>query len=123
VATLWRAVVDTGALNSWSLACMGAGRPCGVMVRGGGHGRDWDKDVASGAGAGAIGMVCGVHDVMVGQCEMGSLGLWWVECSDEGSSASFYVPGPWAICGRTPTYGRIGEKGKIKRNREQVRPG
>jgi hypothetical protein len=39
MATLWRAVVDTGALNSWSsLACW-------VTVRGGGHGRDWDKDV------------------------------------------------------------------------------
>jgi hypothetical protein len=28
VATLWRAVVDTGALDIWSFACMGAGRPC-----------------------------------------------------------------------------------------------
>jgi hypothetical protein len=28
VAALWRAVVDTGALNIWSFACMGAGRPC-----------------------------------------------------------------------------------------------
>jgi hypothetical protein len=27
VAALWRAVVDTGALNIWSFACMGAGRP------------------------------------------------------------------------------------------------
>jgi hypothetical protein len=62
VATLWRAVVDAaGALDIWSLACMGAGGPCRVTVRGGGQGHDWEKDVGDGAGAGVVGVVCGVH--------------------------------------------------------------
>jgi len=105
VATLWRAVVDTGSpFNIWSFACTGAGRPCRVTVRGDGQGHGWDKSVA-GAGR-TVGMVCGgVHGSRVDV-------KWvlWVECSDEGSSSSFYVPGPWAICGRIPLWPDLGEK-------------
>ena len=61
VATLWCAVVGTGTFIIWSLARMGAGRPCRVTVRGGGQGRD--KNVREGAGAGIVGMVRGVHGI------------------------------------------------------------
>lgn len=66
-----------------------------MTVGGGGRGHEWDKMVAGGAGAGIVGLVCGGVHGSRGLCEMGL-----VECSDEGSSLSFYVPGPWAICGR-----------------------
>lgn len=60
VTTLWRAVVDTGALVIWSRASVNA-RTCWVTVRGGGCGHDWDENAAGGGVAGAVGVVCGVH--------------------------------------------------------------
>ena len=45
-----------------------------MTVTGGGRGCDWDEKVRDGAGAEIVGMVCGVHGLDVGGCEMG---LWW----------------------------------------------
>lgn len=56
VTTLWRAVVDTGALAIRSRASVNA-RPCWVTVRGGGCGHDWDENAAGGGVAGAVGVV------------------------------------------------------------------
>lgn len=108
VATLWCAVVDTGALNSWSLACC-------VTVRGGGHGCDWDKDVGGRAGAGAIGMVCGVHDGMVGRCEMGVFGSLVGGMQRRGLIRELlWSRGHGRFVAAPTTYDRIGGKGKNK---------
>ena len=84
-------------------------------MRGGGHGQEWDKNVRDGAGAGIVGMVCGVHWWY--RCCVSIVKWVGVECSDQGSSTSFYVSRAmgdfdlWPYAHMTGS----GEKGKYKK--------